>query len=160
MHYNSLYPQEQPIRPHLEWGVRAIKLRPPETPDFSIWEVGAGLTPSLTSTCSCWTWNKPSLILYAQTIHGTRSKQFLSSFRLPLKIYVLKQPEGLKLVGNVESNWRSFKQQFGLYMAAIRLDSKPDARKIALLLTVAGPQAIEVFNTIEFGADADEDKEK
>ena len=51
MHYNSLYTQEQPIRLHLEWGVRTIKLRPPETPDFSIWEVGAGLTPSLT-TCT------------------------------------------------------------------------------------------------------------
>lgn len=70
----------------------------------------------------------------------------------------LRPPEGLKLVGNVDSNWRSFKQQFELYMSAIGLDNKPDARKIALLLTVAGPQAIEVFNTFEF-AEA-EDKEK
>lgn len=62
----------------------------------------------------------------------------------------LRPPEGLKLVGNVDSNWRCFKQQFELYLAALGLESKSDARKIALLLTVAGPQAIEVFNTFEF----------
>ncbi len=70
----------------------------------------------------------------------------------------LRPPEGLKLVGNVDGNWWSFKQQFELYMAAIGLDSKPDARKIALLLTVAGPRAIEVFNTFEFAAPGDEGK--
>lgn len=58
----------------------------------------------------------------------------------------------------MDSNWRCFKQQFGLYMAAVGLDSKPDARKIALLLTVAGPQAIEVFNTFEFEDVADRNK--
>lgn len=68
---------------------------------------------------------------------------------------VLKPPEGLKLVGSVDSNWRSFRQQFELYMAAIGLDNKPDTRKIALLLTVAGPQATEVFNTFEFPEDED-----
>lgn len=38
------------------------------------------------------------------------------------------------------------------------LDNKPDARKIALLLTVADPQAIEVFNTFEFSEGEDKDK--
>lgn len=61
-------------------------------------------------------------------------------------------------MGNVDSNWRSFKQQFELYMAAVGLDSKSDARKIALLLTVAGPQAIEVFNTFEFATPDDRNK--
>lgn len=70
----------------------------------------------------------------------------------------LRPPEGLKLVGNVDSNWRSFKQQFELYMATIGLDNKSNTRKIALLLTVAGPQATEVFNTSEF-TEAD-DKER
>lgn len=58
----------------------------------------------------------------------------------------------------MDSNWRCFKQQFELYMAAMGLDSKPDARKIALLLTVAGPQAIEVFNTFEFEEVGDRNK--
>lgn len=61
-------------------------------------------------------------------------------------------------MGNVDGNWRSFKQQFELYLAALGLESKSDARKIALLLTVAGPQAIEVFNTFEF--EQADDKQK
>ncbi|CAL9688321.1 unnamed protein product [Knipowitschia caucasica] len=70
----------------------------------------------------------------------------------------LRPPEGLKLVGNVDSNWRTFKQQFELYLAALGLDSKSDARKIALLLTVAGPQAIEIFSTFEFEEPGDKEK--
>nr|XP_061820643.1 uncharacterized protein K02A2.6-like [Nerophis lumbriciformis] len=62
----------------------------------------------------------------------------------------LKPPEKLKLSGNVDSNWRTFKQQFQLYMAAMALQDKPDARKVALLLTIAGPHAIEVYNTFVF----------
>ncbi|RVE61333.1 hypothetical protein OJAV_G00169770 [Oryzias javanicus] len=42
--------------------------------------------------------------------------------------------------------------------AAIGLDAKPDARKIALLLTVAGPQAVDVFNTFVFVDAGDRDK--
>ncbi|KAI4903194.1 hypothetical protein NFI96_028888, partial [Prochilodus magdalenae] len=38
------------------------------------------------------------------------------------------------------------------------LDAKPDTRKIAVLLTVAGPQAIEVYNTFVFGEGEDKDK--
>ncbi|KAL0150957.1 hypothetical protein M9458_053744 [Cirrhinus mrigala] len=70
----------------------------------------------------------------------------------------LKPPENLKLTGNVDSNWRSFKQQFELYMAAIGMDTKPEARKVALLLTIAGPQAIEVYNTFVFNENEDRNK--
>lgn len=70
----------------------------------------------------------------------------------------LRPPEGLKLIGNVDSNWRHFKQQFELYMSATGMDNKPEPRRIALLLTVAGPQAIEVFNTFEFASAADKEK--
>ncbi|KAI4891972.1 hypothetical protein NFI96_009139, partial [Prochilodus magdalenae] len=76
----------------------------------------------------------------------------------PFEMETLKPPEGLKLVGNVDGNWRSFKQHFELYMSATGMDNKPEPRKIAMLLTVAGPQAIEVFNTFEF--DTADDKEK
>lgn len=67
----------------------------------------------------------------------------------------VKPPEHLKLTGNVDSNWRTFKQQFRLYIEAMGLDSKPDARKVALLLTIAGPQAIEVYNTFVFVGEED-----
>ncbi|KAL1250505.1 hypothetical protein QQF64_018301 [Cirrhinus molitorella] len=62
----------------------------------------------------------------------------------------VKPPESLKLTGNVDSSWRTFKQQFILYMQAVSLDGESDSQKIALLLTVAGPQATEVYNTFTF----------
>lgn len=45
-----------------------------------------------------------------------------------------------------------------LYLQALRLDGKPDARKIALLLTVAGPQSVEVFNTFVYTDAEEKDK--
>lgn len=42
----------------------------------------------------------------------------------------LKPPEKLKLTGNVNENWRAFKQQFNhLYVTAMGLETKPDSRK-------------------------------
>ncbi|CAM4576485.1 unnamed protein product, partial [Leuciscus chuanchicus] len=41
----------------------------------------------------------------------------------------LKPLGSLKLTGNVDSNWRTFKQQFQLYIAAMGLEMKPDTRK-------------------------------
>ncbi len=70
----------------------------------------------------------------------------------------VKPPESLKLTGNVDNSWRTFKQQFTLYMQAVGLDDKSDSRKIALLLTVAGLQAIEVYNTFTFVDAADRGK--
>lgn len=43
-------------------------------------------------------------------------------------------------------------------MQAVGLADESDSRKIALLLTVAGPQAIEVYNTFAFAAAADREK--
>lgn len=65
----------------------------------------------------------------------------------------LKLSESLSLSVDVDENWLFFKQQFNLYVMAMGLELKPDTRKIALLLTLAGPQAIEVYNTFVFDAD-------
>ena len=62
----------------------------------------------------------------------------------------MRLPEGMIFQGNVSDNWIRFKQRLTLYMEAVNLDSKPDKRKIAVLLTVAGPEAIDVFNTLSF----------
>lgn len=70
----------------------------------------------------------------------------------------VKPPEAVCWSGNVDCAWRSFKQRFLLYLQAMGLDSKPDARKIALLLTVAGPKAVEVYNTFDFTEAEDKDK--
>lgn len=62
----------------------------------------------------------------------------------------VKPPGPLKLTGNVDANWRTFKQHFQLYIAAVGVDQRAEERKIAMLLTVADPEAIEVFNTFVF----------
>ena len=38
-------------------------------------------------------------------------------------------------------------------MYAIKADNEPDMRKISLFLTVAGPQAQEVYGTFNYGTD-------
>lgn len=70
----------------------------------------------------------------------------------------LKPPGQLKLTGNVDANWKAFKQQFLLYLSAVGVDRRADERKIAMLLTVAGTDAIEVFNTFVFAQPEDRDK--
>ena len=59
----------------------------------------------------------------------------------------MKAPEKLRLDGDQHENWECFKQHFKLYMTAIDADDKSDVRKIALLLTVAGTRAIDIYNT-------------
>ncbi|XP_048054388.1 uncharacterized protein K02A2.6-like [Megalobrama amblycephala] len=68
----------------------------------------------------------------------------------------VKPPDAVNWTGNIDCEWRTFKQRFTLYLQAVGLDEQSDARKIALLLTVTGPQSIEVFNTLVF--DRAEDK--
>lgn len=70
----------------------------------------------------------------------------------------VKLPDPLTWTGNVDCEWPTFKQQFMLYLQVLGLDSKLDARKIALLLTFAGPQAVEVFNTFVFVSADDKEK--
>lgn len=65
----------------------------------------------------------------------------------------LKPPTELKVTGNVEDQWRRFKQRFTLYLTAIGATEKDDTPKIAFLLTVAGPEAIDVFNSFQLTAD-------
>lgn len=75
-----------------------------------------------------------------------------------MELQVMKPPTSLQLSGNVDGNWRAFKQQFQLYISALGLEGKPEPRKVALLLTIAGPQAIEVYNTFVFQQDGDKEK--
>ncbi|KAI3354316.1 hypothetical protein L3Q82_018847, partial [Scortum barcoo] len=70
----------------------------------------------------------------------------------------VKPPDAVNWTGNVDCEWRTFKQRFMLHLQAVGLDSEPDARKIALLLTVAGPQAVEVYNTFVYTDGEDKDK--
>ena len=47
-------------------------------------------------------------------------------------------------------NWRSFKQQYQIYLTASVSEKKKDSIIIAILLNFAGNDAIEVFNTFQF----------
>ncbi|XP_072326183.1 D(2) dopamine receptor-like [Scyliorhinus torazame] len=69
-------------------------------------------------------------------------------------------PEDVKLCTLVVQSTRSTtvnkkKLQFTLYVAAQGLQAQPDEQEIALLHTVAGPQAIEIFDTFMFDNKAD-----
>ena len=70
----------------------------------------------------------------------------------------VKPPDAVNWTGNVDYEWRTFKQRFMLYLMAAGLDEKSDARRIALLLTIAGQQAVEVYNTFEFANEEDKGK--
>jgi transposase InsO family protein len=68
----------------------------------------------------------------------------------------LKPPTELKLTGNLSENWRRFKQQFEIYLAASGIKDDADSQKVNLFLHVIGPEALEVYNifTWENGDDA------
>ncbi|XP_077516524.1 uncharacterized protein LOC144126312 [Amblyomma americanum] len=72
---------------------------------------------------------------------------------------LLKPPEPLQLSGNLSQNWKRFKQELELFIKATtpKDDPRSGAAKAALLLSVAGDEALDVFNTFTFGEQ--EDKE-
>uniref|UniRef100_H3A369 CCHC-type domain-containing protein n=1 Tax=Latimeria chalumnae TaxID=7897 RepID=H3A369_LATCH len=45
--------------------------------------------------------------------------------------------------------WKSFKQRFELYMKTTNTTALPSEQKVALLLTVAGTEALEIFNSFQ-----------
>ena len=69
----------------------------------------------------------------------------------------LPPPKPLSFEGNVAENWRRWIQQFTLYLNATGFDKKPAKVQCSTLLTVAGEEALEIFNS--FGL-TDEDKVK
>ncbi|CAN7937058.1 unnamed protein product [Ixodes hexagonus] len=72
----------------------------------------------------------------------------------------LKPLERLQLSGDIAKNWRLSKQKFELFLTASVPDGKPlptPARTALLLsmLSVAGDDALEVYNNFAFSADED-----
>ena len=61
-------------------------------------------------------------------------------------------PSHLDLSGNLSESWRRFSQRMEFYLQAIGKDKAPDATKIAILLSIAGEDALDVYNTFEFAA--------
>lgn len=69
----------------------------------------------------------------------------------------MRVPPALSFEGNVKENWKKWRQRFEVYLVATDLKSKSDERKIAVLLHVAGEEAMEKYET--FGL-SDEQKKK
>ena len=59
----------------------------------------------------------------------------------------LKPPDKMCIDGDLAANWRQFIQQFKLYLTAIGANAKSGVQKVAMLLTVAGPGSIDIYNT-------------
>ena len=68
------------------------------------------------------------------------------------------KPAKLEFEGNVAENYRQFRQQFEIYMSATGFDATnvPKKKQAAILLNIAGEEAIEVFNTFTFAEDEDD----
>ena len=66
-------------------------------------------------------------------------------------------PKGLSLQGNLADNYKWFVQRFDLYMLATGKNTKPDGQKTVLYLTIAGEDALRLYNTFKW--EQSEDKE-
>lgn len=64
----------------------------------------------------------------------------------------LRLPEPLQLTADGGRNWKLFRQRFDLFLQATAATDKPrsEAAKTALLLSVAGEEALDVFNNFVF----------
>lgn len=62
----------------------------------------------------------------------------------------LRQPPPLVCSGNLEVNWTRFRQRLDIFMLATGFSTKKPAEEVALLLHVAGEEALEVYNTFKF----------
>ena len=59
----------------------------------------------------------------------------------------IKPPKALSFDGNVAGNWRRWIQQFRLYLNATGRDKNSEQIQCLTLLSVAGEDAVEVYNT-------------
>ena len=70
----------------------------------------------------------------------------------------LQPPSAVVLTGNLAENWRRYKQQFQIYEVASGLARNDGKVRAMTLLHVAGPEALEVYNTFQWASDGDENK--
>ena len=70
----------------------------------------------------------------------------------------LSPPEALNLDGNIAENWRRWKQRFEIFSLASGLSEKDAGIQAAAFLHVAGPEALEVYNTFSWPTADDKNK--
>lgn len=60
----------------------------------------------------------------------------------------IKPASTLKLEGSLSENWRCFKRDFEIFLTAAELNGKSDVVKINLFLNAAGPDAVEMYESL------------
>ena len=58
-----------------------------------------------------------------------------------------KPPSELSLDGNQQSNWKSWKHKFEIFMAATESDKKSDKIRVSMLLNLIGDRSNEIYET-------------
>jgi len=69
-----------------------------------------------------------------------------------------KPPEPLCLTGNNAKNWHEFKEQLQWFLAGTESSDKSDPVKIGIMLSHAGKDAREVYKTLTWAEDGDQNK--
>lgn len=60
----------------------------------------------------------------------------------------VKKVEHLRIEGNLAENWRVFRANFEIFATAIEITKKGEAVKVAIFLNAIGPDAVEVYNSL------------
>ncbi|CAI6358966.1 unnamed protein product [Macrosiphum euphorbiae] len=59
------------------------------------------------------------------------------------------RPASLKLTGNINDNFKTFKQEIEVYFMATETYKKPKEVQVARLLNLLGPDGLKLFNTFK-----------
>jgi hypothetical protein len=66
----------------------------------------------------------------------------------------------LSLAGNITDNFKRFKQNFEIYLAATEKDTKDGRTKVNILLNIIGEEGVEIFNSLNLSDQDNQNYEK
>ena len=75
--------------------------------------------------------------------------------RVAVKMELIKPPKALSMKGNVQENWKVWKQNFNFYLLATESTEKETKIKSGLFLHTVGEEGRRLYHTLTFEADAD-----
>ena len=71
---------------------------------------------------------------------------------------ICKPPDPLSFAGNTAHNWREFEEQLKWFLAGTETAEKSDLIKIGIMLSHAGKEARDVYKTLPWRTEGDQDK--
>ena len=69
----------------------------------------------------------------------------------------MRPPGAMSLTGDLASGWVRWIERFQIYMLATEKTTNPGAVQVAMLLTLMGPEAIDIYRTFEWANALDKD---